>query len=71
MRGPVHSLLCGLYGGRVVNGDMACQGERPLVNLVILLSHNALHEGEPMRNVRIEGLLLLPSLDIAVPPHDL
>jgi len=50
---------------------VACQGERSLVNLVILLSHDALHKGEPVRNVRIEGLLLLPSLDVAVPPHDL
>jgi hypothetical protein len=50
---------------------MTCQCERPLVDLVILLSHDALHEGEPMRNVRIEGLLLLPSLDIAVPLYDL
>jgi hypothetical protein len=50
---------------------MACQGERSLVDLVILLSHDAFHEGEPMRNVRIEGLLLLPSLDIAVPLYDL
>jgi hypothetical protein len=69
--GAVHSLLCRLYGSWVVNGDMACQGERSLVNLVILLSHDTLHKGEPMRNVRIEGLLLLPSLDIAVPPYDL
>ena len=65
--GAFKCCLGSFYGSRVINSQLTGQCERSLVNLVILLSHDSLHEGESMLDVRIEGRLLSPSLVILVP----
>lgn len=50
-----------LHGGLIVNSHSASQSERALVDLVVLLADNALHEGEAMLYVAIKWRLFAVS----------
>lgn len=67
VRGPLRDIIRVLDCEVIIYCEPASKRQRPLVDLVVLLTHHSLHESQAVPNVAVEGHLFLVVLRLQSP----
>jgi len=66
VRRSISDRVCSINWSLVIDGQASSECKRPLVDLIVLLPYDALHIGQAVLYIAIEGRLLTPPFNVSI-----